>query len=192
VSEKQTRRRGAVLEQAILDAAWEELGEKGWAGFTIDGVAARAGTARTVIYRRHKNRVELASAMLGSAAGTTDGSFPSRGDLRSDLVTFLRGMSAFTDGPFGLAIRGVISEGDHSLRPSIFGGETIVSEVGDIIRQAVERGDLEAEPSTLAANLGHAVLMADFLHVRSGPSEADIDELVDTVWLPALRAGRQD
>lgn len=190
MSDKQTRRRGAVLEQAILDAAWEELGEKGWAGFTIDGVAARAGTARTVIYRRHKNRVELAGAMLDSAA-TTDGSFPSRGDLRSDLVAFLRGMSAFMDGPFGLAIRGVISEGDPSARPSIFAGETIVSEVDDIVRQAVERGELAAAPSTLAANLGHAVLMAEFLHVRKGPSDADIDELVDTVWLPTLRAGRQ-
>ncbi len=189
MSEKQTRRRGAVLERAILDAAWEELAEKGWTKFTVDGVAVRAGAARTVIYRRYKNRVDLAGAMLADAA-TSDGSFASRGDLRSDLVAFLEGVSTFLDGPFGLAIRGVISEGDPAMQRSIFAGETIVSEVDDIIRQAVERGDLDTAPSSLAANLGPALLMSDFLHVHAGPGSDDIEELVDTVWLPALKIAR--
>jgi AcrR family transcriptional regulator len=190
VSEKQTRRRGAALDRAILDAAWEELDEKGWTGFTVDGVAVRAGAARTVLYRRYRNRVDLAGAMLADAAATSDGSFPSGGDLRSDLVAFLQGMSTFLDGPFGSAIRGVISEGDPSAQRSIFAGETIVSEVDDIIRQAVERGELDTAPGSLAANLGSAVLMSDFLHVHTGPAPGDVEEFVDTVWLPALRAAR--
>ena len=46
-----TRRRGAVLEEAILTAAWDELAERGWAGFGIEGVSNRCGTAKAVVYR---------------------------------------------------------------------------------------------------------------------------------------------
>jgi AcrR family transcriptional regulator len=51
-SDKQTRRRGAELEQAILDAAWEQLIAEGYEHFTIDTVAARARTSKPVLYRR--------------------------------------------------------------------------------------------------------------------------------------------
>ncbi|WP_460358133.1 TetR family transcriptional regulator [Actinoallomurus acanthiterrae] len=40
-----SRRRGQELEDALLDAAWEELAEVGYGRFTIEGVAARAGPA---------------------------------------------------------------------------------------------------------------------------------------------------
>ena len=51
-----TRRRGATLERALLDAAWEELQESGYARLTMERVADRAGTSRAVIYRRWRNR----------------------------------------------------------------------------------------------------------------------------------------
>ncbi|MEU4746994.1 helix-turn-helix domain-containing protein, partial [Actinosynnema sp. NPDC023658] len=57
-----SRRRGAQLEQAILDAAWDELCEVGYARLTIEGVAIRAGTSKSVIYRRWGSRAELALA----------------------------------------------------------------------------------------------------------------------------------
>ena len=37
--DKQTRRRGAELEQATLDAAWEQLTAEGYEHFTIEGMA---------------------------------------------------------------------------------------------------------------------------------------------------------
>jgi AcrR family transcriptional regulator len=60
------------LEQAIVDAAWQELTERGWAGFTVEGVAARSGAAKTVIYRRWRNRVHLAQDMLLRATTDSD------------------------------------------------------------------------------------------------------------------------
>jgi len=42
-------------------------------------------------------------------------------------------------------------------------------------------------PSALALNLGHAVVMSEFLHTGSSPPEAGLVEFVDRVWLPALR-----
>jgi len=43
-SDTATRRRGPELEAALLEAAWAELVEGGYSGFTIDGVAARCST----------------------------------------------------------------------------------------------------------------------------------------------------
>ena len=57
-----SRRRGAALERAILDATAAELGERGYAGLTMDRVAQRAGTNKNAIYRRWSNRAVLALA----------------------------------------------------------------------------------------------------------------------------------
>ena len=57
-----TRRRGEELERAILRAAAEELRESGYAGMTMDRVAARAGTNKNAIYRRWPHRAALGIA----------------------------------------------------------------------------------------------------------------------------------
>jgi AcrR family transcriptional regulator len=45
--------------RAVLDAALAELAERGYGAFTIDGVATRAGVARSTIYRLWSDRVAL-------------------------------------------------------------------------------------------------------------------------------------
>src|SRR6185503_19136250 len=57
-----TRRRGAALEGALLDAAWAELLRGGYSAFTIESVALRARTSRPVIARRWSSRGDLAMA----------------------------------------------------------------------------------------------------------------------------------
>src|ERR1700722_992431 len=59
-----TRRRGATLEHALLDAAWQELQASGYSKLTMERVAERAGTSRAVIYRRWRSRVELVIAAM--------------------------------------------------------------------------------------------------------------------------------
>jgi len=185
-SEKQTRRRGAVLEQAILDAAWEEVDDHGWEGFTTEAVATRAGTAKAVIYRRWRNRVELAEEMLRRTSGSARGTFEPSGDLRADLLTFLRGMSDFLLSPFGQVVRGVICETDKPSLLSIFGGQPVVDDVRAVVENACRTGQLPRSPSPLTVNLGHALLMSEFLHTGTPPSDDGFVELVDTIWLPAL------
>lgn len=184
--EKQTRRRGAVLDDAILDAAWLELRQGGWSEFTIAGVAARSGAAKTVIYRRYRDRVELAEQMLARAALSQERPVPGRHDLRADLISFLDGMCTFLEGPFGAAVRGVLVERGAIEQRSIFAGKPVVAEVDDIVAAAVDRGQLPERPSALAINLGHAVVMSEFFHVGKPPNRAAVVELVDTLWLPAL------
>ncbi len=186
--EKPTRRRGRVLETAILDAAWAELAERGWSGFTIDGVAARSGAAKSVIYRRWSGRVELAHALLARERAVTPEDAGSGGDLRTDLLTFLRDMARFLGGPFGDASRGIALEGDPGDHPSLFDGEVLVARVADLVDQARRRGEITGSPSPLALNVGFAVVMWEFTHRRRPPGDDALAELVDTVWLPAIRA----
>jgi len=65
-SKRQPRRRGRPqgdeVKVAILKAANELLEEQGYSGFTIEAVAARAGAARSTIYRWWPNRGALAMA----------------------------------------------------------------------------------------------------------------------------------
>jgi AcrR family transcriptional regulator len=53
------RRRGSTLERAIHDAVFTELLEVGYAGFTIESVAARAHTGKASIYRRWPTKQQL-------------------------------------------------------------------------------------------------------------------------------------
>jgi AcrR family transcriptional regulator len=56
------RPRSSAADAAILDATRELLASEGWAGLTVEGVAARAGVAKTTVYRRFASRTELAVA----------------------------------------------------------------------------------------------------------------------------------
>lgn len=51
--------------RAVLDAALSEFAERGYGAFTIDGVATRAGVARSTIYRLWPDRAAIiADAMV--------------------------------------------------------------------------------------------------------------------------------
>jgi AcrR family transcriptional regulator len=56
--------RRARSEQAILEATRALLAEVGVRGLTIEGVAARSGVAKTTIYRRWRDKDELALAAV--------------------------------------------------------------------------------------------------------------------------------
>jgi AcrR family transcriptional regulator len=58
------RRRGQELENALLDAAWEELVTAGFASLTMESVAARAKTGVAVLYRRWPNKGDLVLAAI--------------------------------------------------------------------------------------------------------------------------------
>ncbi|MDR3069075.1 MAG: TetR/AcrR family transcriptional regulator C-terminal ligand-binding domain-containing protein, partial [Cellulomonas sp.] len=85
------RRRGQELDDALLDAAWAELSEKGYDRLTVEGVATRAATARAVVYRRWPTKPDLARAAVAHGATPPDDArAPDTGNLRSDLVELLR------------------------------------------------------------------------------------------------------
>lgn len=53
------RPRTPGAEEKILTAALDEYGERGWAGFTMDGVARRAGVGKSTVYLRWPDKDAL-------------------------------------------------------------------------------------------------------------------------------------
>src|SRR5262249_1058232 len=87
---KQERRRGADLEEAILDAAWEQLTAEGYRRFTIDTVAVRPRTSNPVLYRRWKTSDDLLRAAIRHRGAVTEVPNPDTGTLRGDMLALLR------------------------------------------------------------------------------------------------------
>src|SRR5262249_59930775 len=85
-----SRRRGKVLEDALLGAAGDEVTGAGYAKFTMEGAAARAGTARSVLYRRWPSKAGLVHAAMRSHLGSLDDEAPDPGNLRKDVLSVLQ------------------------------------------------------------------------------------------------------
>ncbi|MGO9899673.1 MAG: TetR/AcrR family transcriptional regulator [Solirubrobacteraceae bacterium] len=88
------RRRGPQLESALLDAAWDELVEVGFANLTMESVAARGHTGIAVLYRRWANKQELVLAAIAHYGHAHPVETPDTGTLRGDLLALL---TAFSD-----------------------------------------------------------------------------------------------
>src|SRR5215831_21356417 len=87
------RRRGEELEAALLDAAWQELVETGFARLTMESVAARAKTGVAVLYRRWSNKDDLVIAAIRHYGNTHPVEIPDTGSLRDDMIALLSGAS---------------------------------------------------------------------------------------------------
>ncbi len=83
------RPRDAKNDTAILEATTAILFEKGYAGLTIDGVAAAAGVSRPTIYRRWSSKPELVIAAMAHRTGLAV-PVPNTGSIRRDLMAVQR------------------------------------------------------------------------------------------------------
>src|SRR3982751_1214891 len=74
-----------ATEAKILAATREILAEGGVASLTMEGVAGRAGVAKTTVYRRYRSRDDLALALLIDMVRSITGA-PEVADVRAELV----------------------------------------------------------------------------------------------------------
>jgi AcrR family transcriptional regulator len=192
LTEPKSRRRGAELEQAILDATWAELRDVGYAALTMEAVAARAGTSKPVIYRRWSSRAELVIAAWGSRRPVTMAPVDT-GALRSDLIALFSRVARRTEGMMSEAIAGVMGEAFRHpevaallrdrLRTAPLGGW-----ITTIVERAVERGELR--PATVPPRVGRLpldLIRNEAMTYQSPIEPETIEEIVDTVYLPLLR-----
>src|ERR1700712_4878480 len=103
-------RRSPEAEAAVLSAARGLTAEKGYAGFSIDEVARRAGAGKTTIYRWYPTKADLFIAIysIERAASVT---VPDTGTLLSDLIDYTASLWRFwRSNPAGAALRGLIAE----------------------------------------------------------------------------------
>jgi AcrR family transcriptional regulator len=81
------RPRSTEAERAILDATVALYAERGMAGLSVEAVAARAGVAKTTIYRRWPAKEELVLAAVTAARGPLVE--PPGSSVRGDLLFLL-------------------------------------------------------------------------------------------------------
>ncbi|MEU6092758.1 TetR/AcrR family transcriptional regulator [Streptomyces sp. NPDC047085] len=98
---------------AVLEAADDLLVEKGFAGVTMEGIAARAGVAKQTIYRWWNSKTDvLIDAFLQDA--TEDLTPPDSGDIGLDLGEYLRRLALFlSESDAGAVFKALIAQAQH-------------------------------------------------------------------------------
>ncbi|MDR2983205.1 MAG: TetR/AcrR family transcriptional regulator [Nocardiopsaceae bacterium] len=85
------RPRDTTLDQRIVKATAEAMLKHGYAGLSVDEVAATVGVAKTTIYRRWPTKAHLVLKVVQSMQAVVEA--PDTGDLRADLLTVTTSMS---------------------------------------------------------------------------------------------------
>lgn len=142
------RQRDASAKDAILKAAHAILEEKGIAGFAIEQVAARAGVAKTTIYRWWRTRGALAIA--GFLAETAPKiAYPNTGSVLEDLTHQLERVAEVYGGPSGRVLAAIIADGqrDPSTIAAFIDGYARPrrDEASTILQAGIERGELRRD-----------------------------------------------
>lgn len=186
------RRRGAELEEALLQATWDELAEVGYGALTFDAVAQRAGTSRTVVYRRWATKRELVEAAITFVGRRDRATAPDTGSLREDMLTVLRHTNEKRVGLMALMVAfmgGYFQEtgtSPYDLRGLVIDDQApTVLDV--IVERAVERGEVSAEALTPRVRTVAFDLFRHEALMRLGPVPDDVFvEIVDDIFLPLV------
>jgi len=187
------RRRGSTLEAAILEAAWDELAEVGYATLTMEGVAARARTSRAVLYRRWPNRPELVVAALRHRADFTSPEAFDTGTLRGDVLALLRHMSTRV-GEIAGALSFLIAASfeEAGLTPAGLRERAVAGEPGTmqaILDRAAARGEIDSgRLSPRIASLPVDLVRHDLIMTLAPIPDTTLIEIVDKIFLPLVRA----
>lgn len=187
---KPGRPRSEEADRAILDAALEELVARGLAGVSMESIAARAGVAKTTLYRRWKDKVALCLEAIGRTK--TPLTRPDTGSLRGDLVQVAEEQyRELWEGEFGrLMPRFAVEARQYPELARQFWEEHIVTrrEVGyRVLRDAQARGEIRADVDLeLVWEMLHGPANVHALWRITPMTRPEIEQAVDLV-LAALK-----
>ncbi len=184
--QKSQRRRGTVLEEAILEAAWAELATGGYSTFTYEAVAKGAGTSRAVLYRRWPTRAGLAAAAIARHVRHNPLVVADLGNLRDELCLLMR---KFADRSPPHLLRLIFDMSDDMAMENASFADAQFQEnpLEAILARAMQRGDLD--PHRISPRVMRVPLSLVFheIIVTAKPiSDATISDIVDQVVLPLI------
>ncbi|MCY4438239.1 MAG: TetR/AcrR family transcriptional regulator [Chloroflexi bacterium] len=185
------RPRDPEVDRAILQATLHVLTDRGYAGTSIERVAAEAGVGKTAIYRRYATKAELAAAALASLRDSL-GPPPDTGSARNDLVQMLvQAQAAFARGPaFAMLGALLVEERRNPELFELFRDRVLQprrNEGMKILQRGVQRGEIRADADLDIAI--HAMVGSILArHVMGVPeSRKLIEETVDIIWRSIAR-----
>jgi AcrR family transcriptional regulator len=189
----QTRRHGAELERAILDAAWEQLIAEGYEHFTIDAVAARARTSKPVLYRRWKTRDDLLRDAVRNRGAAAPAAIPDTGTLRGDLLALLaqantprNPMAALVSSMLG-SYYNQTGPTPAELREAFLSQRSSGSAVQQVVDRAVKRG--EVDPARLTPRiiaLPFDLFRNEILMTLKPVPDHALRQIVDDIFIPLV------
>ncbi|MFF9070014.1 TetR/AcrR family transcriptional regulator [Streptomyces sp. NPDC014891] len=188
------RRRGPVLERAILEAALEQLGRVGWNGLTMEGVAVGAQTGKAAVYRRWPSKEDLVADALQAGLPALDEA-PDLGDVREELYELCRRVRDVMYSKPGFALRAVLHECDAEAAERFHG--LIVTGVvepsarlfREVLRRGIARGEVRADANNdLVVDVVPAMMMYRSKVCASEWTDVEIADLIDRIMVPLLRA----
>lgn len=178
--EQETQRRGAKVVDAVLAAALEELARVGFAGMSMEEVAARAGVNKTTVYRRWPTKLDLVRAALEDKARNK--TLPDTGNVRDDLFTMVVTLWRLLATPKGRGLSLALMGADPEVAELARELRERHSAPRDLIRRAIARGELpeDVDAGIIVESIFGAV------HSRALMHRAEVDEswarrLVDVV-----------
>jgi AcrR family transcriptional regulator len=179
------RPRSEATDAALLEAAVDELIERGFIAASMESVAARAGVAKTTLYRRWPNMHELALAAMQTFEQTEDE--PPAGSVRDQLLWLVDGMRRkWGDPRYSAMMRRVAADGTtqpelyRRTRDRLIGRH--VRAMNAVIRRGVDEGiirdDVEVE---WVRQLLVSPIMAATLTLKDRIRRDQLELTVDTV-----------
>lgn len=190
------RKRGAALEDAILEAAFAELSEVGYRTFSVEAVAARARTGKASIYRRWPSKQELVLDTLVDRLPTPEdcGLHPIWDDsvtTTDALHQVAHAIAGILNSPAGDAMRAIKCEAfsDPELARAIDDRfqaprrEALL----ELLERGVARGEVRPEAATtLVADVLPAVLSFHIVLQREPMDEQKIHDIIEQVVIPLV------
>jgi AcrR family transcriptional regulator len=150
------RPRSTECELAILQATRELLVEGGVRGLTIEKAAARARVAKTTIYRRWRDKDDLALAVVLDMVEQVV-MLPELGDTRRELLAFVNAaVDVLGSTLMGRVMQGLVS--DLATDPELAQAfrDRVVSvrdaEVERLVERGIARGDLRPDTDAGSAH----------------------------------------
>ncbi|WP_335974635.1 MULTISPECIES: TetR/AcrR family transcriptional regulator [Streptomycetaceae] len=187
-SRRTGRPRSAEADRAILDATRAALVELGYGGLTLGDVAARAGVAKTTLYRRWAGKNELVVDAL-AALFDEQLELPDLGSLQADIEGVVLRFAEVLDRPeTRTSLMAVVAEAGHdeALRARI--REAIVDRQKHLVLLGRARAQLRGElpPDEGAADPARDDLIFDVVAGAVVHRVMVSSEQVDREWADRL------
>ncbi len=185
------RPRDETVDAAILDATVDLLAESGYVGLSIEAVAARAGVAKTTVYRRWPGKDELVFDAINELKGPVVEP-RSGGSVREDLRYLLLKMREhWVDSRHGRVMRRLAADGSE--RPELYRAfrDRLVQPRQAVLRAVLQRGvdeeliRADADLQWVIDALCAPVIVAVMTH-RDRVTAAQVEFILDTM-LAGLR-----
>src|SRR5690349_3158592 len=139
------RPRSDASRSAILKAAYQILRESGFAGFTVEGVAARAGAGKATIYRWWQTKGKLAIEAFLVALAPQLEVVPDTGSALADLRAHVHRAASIYRGRAGPLLRELIALGQEDVETGrVLRTDFVAPRYGEAIR-LLERAQAAGE-----------------------------------------------